>query len=549
MKKNFPISQKEHPIDEKDLLISSTDVAGVITYSNENFAEISGFTVDELIGKSHNIVRHPHMPQAAFADLWKTLKENRPWMGIVQNRSKDGGSYWVDAYVTPVYNGGLCVGYESVRVKPRPEDRKRAERLYKALGPATSQDDRGVASERASRLAEKLGKPHLLDNLTNRVIFSILVVFSLITIMTMTSLPRDAITACTATLAALGIFGTWLMFRPLRELDASVRREIVDNPLMQAVYSGKRGEPGRLELAIRLLQSGQRTILGRLGEESKKLHQAADTSATELMRVIEQIELQHTQTDLVATAMNEMASTVQEVARNTTFAAEAAQNSHLETENGNRIAKDFSMYIRQAADQTALATHAMEKLLNDSEEIYKVTDLITQIAEQTNLLALNASIEAARAGEHGRGFAVVASEVSALSKKTQNATTNIRTQLEEFKKVINESAENMRSSQSISSQGVARIADVNNALTAISNAVDIINNMNTQIATSAEEQNSVAEEINQNVVNIRDGAEQITDSATRSKNLSDGLISLSAELDSLVARFQSISRKNMGFRR
>lgn len=118
---------------QQEQLISTTDTRGVITYANDVFCKVSGYELNELTGKNHNIVRHPDMPKAAYADMWGHLKAGRPWQGIVKNRCKDGAYYWVDAYITPIYNGSTLQGYQSVRVKPNVEQIKRAAALYQDL--------------------------------------------------------------------------------------------------------------------------------------------------------------------------------------------------------------------------------------------------------------------------------------------------------------------------------------------------------------------------------------------------------------------------------
>ena len=134
MKNNQPITQREVPFPPNTYLVSRTDLKGIIIQANEAFVEISGFTHDELIGKSHNIVRHPDMPEAAFADLWATVKSGLPWRGIVKNRCKNGDHYWVEAFVTPIRKNGEIIGYQSVRT-PAPADRRaQAEAAYKAAG-------------------------------------------------------------------------------------------------------------------------------------------------------------------------------------------------------------------------------------------------------------------------------------------------------------------------------------------------------------------------------------------------------------------------------
>jgi PAS domain S-box-containing protein len=131
MKINMPITNIEHVLAETDSITSKTDLKGRITYVNESFIQISGFTKDELIGASHNIVRHPDMPPEAFEDLWKSLKEGRRWGGLVKNRCKNGDFYWVLASVTPQYENDALVGYLSVRSKPSPEHVAGAAEAYR----------------------------------------------------------------------------------------------------------------------------------------------------------------------------------------------------------------------------------------------------------------------------------------------------------------------------------------------------------------------------------------------------------------------------------
>jgi aerotaxis receptor len=118
MKINLPVTTNELMVDPVNPIVTKTDVKGSITYANRAFIEISGFTEAELLGKNHNIVRHPDMPPSAFADLWDTVKTGKPWRGIVKNRAKNGDFYWVEAYVTPITEHGRIVGYMSVRSRP-----------------------------------------------------------------------------------------------------------------------------------------------------------------------------------------------------------------------------------------------------------------------------------------------------------------------------------------------------------------------------------------------------------------------------------------------
>ena len=114
----MPVTHREYDYADGQFIVTKTDLKGRITYANPTFVEISGFTAEELIGASHNIVRHPDMPPVAFADLWKTIKAGKPWRGLVMNRRKNGDHYWVEANVNPLWENGQMVGYVSLRTKP-----------------------------------------------------------------------------------------------------------------------------------------------------------------------------------------------------------------------------------------------------------------------------------------------------------------------------------------------------------------------------------------------------------------------------------------------
>jgi methyl-accepting chemotaxis protein len=131
MKINMPVTNVEYSLKESDSLVTKTDLKGMITYVNDDFLRVSGFTKEELIGAPHNIVRHPDMPPEAFADLWKALQEGRPWTGLVKNRSKNGDFYWVLANVSPLYENGRPAGYLSVRSKPSQEQINAADTAYR----------------------------------------------------------------------------------------------------------------------------------------------------------------------------------------------------------------------------------------------------------------------------------------------------------------------------------------------------------------------------------------------------------------------------------
>ena len=133
MRNTGPVTGKEIHLKDNDEIVSATTTKGVITFCNDVFCDIAGYSNEELIGQAHNLLRHPDMPSAAFKMMWDSIKAGNPWMGIVKNRCKNGDHYWVDAYVTPLKEKGQVTGYESVRVKANRDIIERAEQTYQRI--------------------------------------------------------------------------------------------------------------------------------------------------------------------------------------------------------------------------------------------------------------------------------------------------------------------------------------------------------------------------------------------------------------------------------
>ena len=133
MRTNMPVTNREYVLHDGQTVVSKTDLKGNITYVNQDFIDISGFSAEELIGAPQNIVRHPDMPAEAFADFWRTIKSGKAWTGMVKNRCKNGDYYWVEANAAPMLENGKMVGYTSIRVKPSREQVAAAEQAYRAI--------------------------------------------------------------------------------------------------------------------------------------------------------------------------------------------------------------------------------------------------------------------------------------------------------------------------------------------------------------------------------------------------------------------------------
>ncbi|WP_019625428.1 PAS domain-containing methyl-accepting chemotaxis protein [Thioalkalivibrio sp. ALJT] len=519
MRKNLPVTQTEYPIDRFGDLISSTDQKGRIQHANADFVEVSGFDWSELEGSAHNIVRHPDMPEAAYANMWETLKSDQPWIGIVKNRRKDGDHYWVDAFVTPSYEDGRKVGYESVRAIPKRDHVARAEKVYAALNKGRSFHRRWY------------------HNLTGR--FAGTWAVSLLLALAAVSLVSSPLILAGLMVVIFVVGGAvTLAFASGIRQAIKRARAVFDNPVMEAIYTGRRDDSASLEMIQHFNQATLRTVLGRIQDKAAVVSTDAQAMASNVEQTAAGVERQQNELDQVATAMNEMTSTIHEMASNSARAAEAANHAEKETDAGQEVVNGTVSVINRMAAEVEATAEKLGKLEASTAEIDKILSVIREIAEQTNLLALNAAIEAARAGEHGRGFAVVADEVRSLSQRTDESTVTIRNMIETLQSGAREAMSAMRGSQEQAADGVEKARAAGDSLVTIREAVAQITEMNTQIATAVEEQSAVSEEINRNVTSIRDVASETGSVSGQARDASERMQAEAVELKALIQRFE-----------
>lgn len=519
MRAHSHVSQVERTFPADQRLISATDTKGTITYCNDEFCSISGYSREELLDSPHRMVRHPDMPADVFALMWSHLKAGKSWMGVVKNRCKNGDYYWVSAYVTPILENGRTVGFESVRVKPTPKQIARAQALYERIRQGKSPV---ALRRRALSFAKRMMVPVVA---TGASVASIQYFPSLFA----------QISVCVAVIGS-GLYASFRLEQLLGRIKDFAPNSFSD-PISSLTYSDSYGAAGQLQMILLSEEARLQTALTRLNDLAIKVSQAAEESSLLSHDTENSLLEQRAETDMTATAMTEMAASINEVARNVHQTAIEAQTANELAGQGSKVAVITRDAIQVLATTVTNISTAVDDLAKETQKIMTAAAIIESIADQTNLLALNAAIEAARAGDMGRGFAVVADEVRALARKTSESTNHIKDIIEVLKAGADNAVGIAKSGIVEADNGVQQVIEAEKALQGIRESVERITEMSQQMAAASDEQAHVAEDIARQINNVAETVEKSANNANTAAQRGGELERASKGLRELVERF------------
>ncbi|WP_039850091.1 methyl-accepting chemotaxis protein [Grimontia indica] len=519
MRVNNPVTDKEIKFPTDYNLLSTTDPRGIVKYASKDFCEVAGYTLDEIVGQPHNLVRHPSMPPAAFQNMWDFIKAGNNWMGLVKNRTKDGDYYWVNAFASPIKQNGQIVEFQSVRTTPDRKAVERAEKLYPQL----------LAGKTPSAL--KMPRTRMWQRAAMWFIPGAILAGA-----------AGFFAGFAAAIAVQFVFSILAMFMLTRRLEnvTKLAKEAYDNPLMEYLYNGAIDDVSEIELALKMRAAEINAVVGRILDGSDQVLNAAANAKANGERTASNLENQNAETEQIAAAINEMSATANDMSGNTQSASDAATEAQDATLTGMETVGQTVDAIQNLAKQLSDASSVISELEEHGKRIGSVSDVIQGIAEQTNLLALNAAIEAARAGEQGRGFAVVADEVRALAQRTQESTSEIQDVISLIQNGTQQAVDAMERGTTLSGECVTSAEKAGDALRRSQELVSDINDRNHQVATAVEEQAAVSNEMNGNIQSVSELSHQSLNIAKETVQEAQGLVEALSAQKQLVGQFRRV---------
>ncbi|HUX29424.1 MAG TPA: methyl-accepting chemotaxis protein [Thiobacillus sp.] len=520
MRSNMPVTNVEYVLKDTEVVVSKTDLRGKITYANQDFVNISGFSEDELIGQPHNIVRHPDMPVEAFADLWRTLKSGKAWTGLVKNRCKNGDYYWVEANAAPIIENGQVAGYASIRTKPSRAQVQSADSAYRAI----KAGDKGLKVEEGNAVRcppyqlRNFLKAYSLKAMLGMAAASMAALFVAMGVLAWlaTTEANQLLTGWLMAIAALGVplAGVFAIFlfrtivMPLERTKQDIQRMGTGDLTGRIVAEGA-NELVDLMQSLRVLQINVKLLVGQIKQSTEVVSMGASEIASGNADLSGRTESQASSLEETASSMEELTSTVKENAVQTHHASKLVLSTAEIAVNGGEV-------VGKVID-------TMGSIKDSSRKIADIIGVIDGIAFQTNILALNAAVEAARAGEQGRGFAVVASEVRNLAQRSASAAKEIKT-------LIGDSVEQVEVGRKLVDEAGEAMDDI---VTSVQLVADIISGT----AAASQEQSAGIEQVNQAVGQMDEITQQNAALVEQASAAAESLQEQAAKLSELVGYF------------
>lgn len=539
MKLNLPVTSTEQKIPSDKYIVSKTDLKGRITYINETFIEVSGFTEGELIGQSHNMVRHPDMPTEAFDWMWKTLKDGRPWRGIVKNRCKNGDYYWVEALVVPIKTKGVVQGYMSVRTAPTSNDIRNAEILYTEI----------------KKSGKSIPMPNVIQKLTLRqkliaLVLSILAAQGLCAATDLLGpifgldkgIQIAIMQVCGVSTVILGSILIYHLNKTLNTISKITNNldNVGQGDLTDYIELDRVDELGKLSNGLLTMQTHLKVMLEDISETATIVNNNSHDVNIEIESVYKETERQSDSITTMASAINQVGNSIREISQST-----QDTSSKIVDANDALDGVLIQMHKNREASKNVVATvhdasTTMLELFKSINQISEFSKSINEISDQTNLLALNAAIEAARAGEAGRGFAVVADEVRKLAEKSRLQTVEIGNSIKVIQKNTQDAVFKMDNATELVQ---TTDADLNKTEECLKSAVlgcNYINDKTASIAAAVKQQSDAEDNIEQNIQTVAGTVDSNLNSIKKTRNSVKALEVTTQKLRDLIKFFKYI---------
>jgi aerotaxis receptor len=506
MRLNEPVTQQEYELPAGATLMSTTDTQSYITYANETFVAVSGYSREELQGQPHNIIRHPDMPREAFADMWATLKAGEPWTALVKNRRKNGDHYWVRANAVPVVRDGRQVGHMSVRSKPTREEVTAAQALYKDFREGRAGDrqfHKGILVYRGIRSVLSL---HKTIGVRARIRLNLLMLWVLT--VGLACVAGDGLRG--VAIMSVGSAALFAMLCGMLESQIASPIETLKKAAMDVASGASRDiqHMDRVdEIGITARTISQLGLMFRwLVDDVTQQVMTVQTAASEIAQGNDDLSVR---TEKAAASVQETVSSMSQMIDSVRVSAETAAQA-------NELATSAREAAGQGGDAVSQVVSTMKEITHSSKRIADIISVIDGIAFQTNILALNAAVEAARAGEQGRGFAVVAGEVRSLAQRSASAAKEIKT-------LINTSVDNVEA-------GAQLVDDAGRTMSDILAQVQRTSNLIGEISSATQHQTSGIAQVNQSISHLDEITQQnaalVEQSAAASSSLSHQAVRL-----------------------